>query len=207
MKVEDKNIHVVLDIETLGTKSGSAIVQIGAICLNPNLVESKLFFTKTIDLTSNHGMIMDFDTVRWWILQNEFAQHVVFDNKNQTSLVDALYEFNKWLFSCTTKHPGLQMWGYGADFDNALLKAAYDVCGINPYWTYKENMCLRTFAKLYPEVARIKPEIPHIAINDAIAQAEWLEELLFAHGIILPNKIQEDQIKIEPVTPDDGIPF
>ena len=41
MKVEDKNIHVVLDIETLGTKSGSAIVQIGAVCLNPNLPNTK----------------------------------------------------------------------------------------------------------------------------------------------------------------------
>ena len=54
-----------------------------------------------------------------------------------------------------------------------ILAAAYRAVGFDIGWPHWGNRCLRTLLAMHP-VDRVKPEVPHVALSDAIAQARTL---------------------------------
>jgi len=138
---------VMLDIETLGTKPGSAIVQVAAVRFDrktgvsdevkPNQVHCR-HFDRYVDLESNLklGLTMDAGTVEWWLQQDDEARKIF--EKPKFPLCSVLWEFQKWLGkeSC--------VWGNGATFDNVLMRAAYNACGESKPWSFRLDRDLRT---------------------------------------------------------------
>lgn len=70
------------------------------------------------------------------------------------------------------------MWGNGVDFDNVILRNAYDAVSIEPFWKHWNNRCVRTIVELGRN-AGIDPKKTlqfegdqHNALADAIHQAK-----------------------------------
>lgn len=162
--------HISLDLETMGTSPGAAIVAIGAARFDPFADAVADTFYRAIDLQSclEAGLTIDAGTLQWWMSQEDAARNALF--KDTVPLRTALSDFANWV----SQHPGpSQVWGNGADFDNAVLAQAYKVTDLRAPWVFWNSRCLRTIKYL---VQGHPLELPragthHNALDDAVYQA------------------------------------
>jgi hypothetical protein len=75
------------------------------------------------------------------------------------------------------------VWGFGADFDIAILQSLFRDYGIPPPWPYKLNRCGRTVTALCPQRRPPRNGMSHNALDDAIYQAHTIRDSLIA----IPN--------------------
>ena len=124
-------VDVVLDLETFGVAPGSAVVSIGAVC-----VDSGDEFYTVIDKPSG---AVDAESVRWWLEQAEDVRGAV---KSGQPEVLVLSMFSVWL----NRQRGdgeLRLWG-SEDFDTVILGEAYARNGMERPWRYREPRGMRT---------------------------------------------------------------
>lgn len=165
--------HVMLDLETLGTRPGCAILSIGAIAFDPSRNWMGPSFYSVINRASCRKISLHEDqgTLAWWHRQSEAAREVLVeaDSVAATSIGDALEAFSAYLkpFSGSRR-----IWGNGSDFDNAILAHIYAVTGRPLPWRYTNNRCYRTTKNLVTRVA-VPPRlgVHHNALDDARHQA------------------------------------
>ena len=160
------NNNIMVDIETMGTEFDSAIVSIAAVKFDDTKVNQE--FNQSVSLVSSMdvGLSVSAETILWWIKQKNTISDSFSYSKN--NIVDVLNNFNDFIGwrPC--------IWGNGSDFDNVILDNAFKCCGIKKGWTYKGNRCYRTMSKLFPNIEYTPPKESHVAIYDAISQAEHL---------------------------------
>ena len=85
--------HVMLDIETLGNKTNSVILSIGACYFNPETGDIGDTFNRHINVEDcvKSGLDMDASTVLWWMGQSKDAQSKITQGqKTSISLLHAL---------------------------------------------------------------------------------------------------------------------
>lgn len=165
---------IMLDLETMGNDSKSAIIAIGAVAFNDNNVVDK-FYTQ-INLTSSmrNGGFVDGSTVMWWLKQSDEARAAFADNDNAPHLQSALLEFGNWY----NKVNGGEVWGNGAMFDNSILSSAYKNCGFEQPWKLWDDMCYRTVKNMNKHIKLNRVGTYHNAVDDAESQALHLIEIL-----------------------------
>ncbi len=160
--------HVMVDLETFGSRPGSVIASIGAVAFDPVTGEMGATFTSVVDPASCTalGLTMDADTVIWWLKQGESARAAL-TNGGGALLPDALRAFNLYWKLVGGTH----FWGHGGNFDDPMLAAAYHAAGLTPPWRYSASRCTRTIFDL----AGVSPDraegVHHTALDDARAQA------------------------------------
>jgi hypothetical protein len=111
--------HVMLDLETFGTKPGSVLRSIGAVTFN---LEGQIGaeFYRNIDEASCifRGLTKDPATVKWWSQQSPEAQAALLVDPRP--LDDVVYAFHSWF----RQHKGIKVWAQGSNFDPILWEAA-----------------------------------------------------------------------------------
>lgn len=169
--------HIMLDIETLGTGSQSAIIQIGAIAFNIELaVRFGQQFKVNIDLRDSlkNGFEVDGDTIYWWMQQGQAARDSVTVGK-KSSVAGALGDFSRFVKS---QNSGVQVWGNGATFDNVIVSEAYRRMNIKRPWSFRNDRDIRTIMSLpvkresiayFPQQKGLK----HDALEDCRRQLNW----------------------------------
>lgn len=162
--------EVMIDLETMGKRPGSAIIAIGAVHFNESDILDQLYVNVDIGSCVKHELVMDAETVLWWMAQpDEARQALLCDNE---SLPSALLRFSSWF------PRGASLWGNGSDFDNVILRDAYVAAKMSQPWHYQQNRCYRTmkgeFADV-PEPDRIGTK--HNALEDALHQAMHLQAI------------------------------
>ena len=170
--------HIMLDLETMGTKPGSAITQIGAVDfdLEGGMGEG---FSVNISLRScgEHGMTFDPDTIGWWMKQEEAARRAVFEGAKY-DLKRGLQTFAKYVRDVE----GQFMWGNGAGFDNVLLACAYDKIALDRPWKFWDDRDMRTVVSLAKmmgiDVPWERVGVAHVALDDAKTQALYVQRVL-----------------------------
>ncbi len=171
-------MHIMLDIETLGTAPGSVITSIGAVMFVParQLISDE--FYRRVDPVSCQalGMTIDAPTVMWWMGQSESARSEL--QKSGLHISEALQDLSTWF----GRFPVIEgVWGNGAGFDNAHMEAAYRINGTRRPWKYSQDRCYRTMKSVFPGIPM--PECVgthHNALDDARFQAMHLIEILKA---------------------------
>lgn len=165
---------IMVDLETLGTTPGCIILSIGAVEFDRFTGSLGREFYSVISKGSciDHNLFADTKTLAWWEQQEDAAKTVLTaaENDSASSLVHVLAEFKSF---CTHGTFDANIWGNGANFDNAILEFAYHAVGFLPGWRYNKNRCFRTLVDLAgPDVAwgeRIG--VYHNALDDAKTQA------------------------------------
>ena len=163
-------IQVMLDLETMGTASDSAIIAIGAVKFTDTAVLEKFYVNVSLQSCIDVGLKIDGDTVMWWMQQSEEARASFTDNAVHINL--ALQMFSKWI------NGDKQVWGNGASFDNAILSSAYSKCQLSQPWKFWNDRCYRTIKSLYPEIKLQRVGTYHKALDDAESQALHLIEIM-----------------------------
>lgn len=163
--------NVMLDLETMGNNSNSAIIAIGAVSFDYRGIGSE--FYEQINLASSmaHGMSIDASTVIWWMQQKDEARKKFFDNESAQSLEKALKKFSKW-------YQGGEVWGCGAAFDNVILSNAYKNSSIEKPWAFWNDRCYRTIRDMNPDVSFERIGTHHNALDDAKSQAFHLIKII-----------------------------
>ena len=166
--------HIMIDLETFGTRPGSMIVSIGAVIFDPHSDAVGGQFHTGIRPESRAGTI-DPSTVMWWMQQADAARAALIQRiETGENLGAALLRLHAFI---STVNPPC-VWGNGATFDIAMLEDAFTRERIPIPWEYRGVRCFRTIAsELSEPYDWVKPTIAHDALADAIAQAKTLQNI------------------------------
>ncbi|MEI6177669.1 MAG: 3'-5' exonuclease [Verrucomicrobiota bacterium] len=163
--------NIMLDIETLGNRPGSAIVWIGAVKFGEGKILDEFYIRINAESCIQIGLQMDTSTVLWWLKQADGPRLEI--TKPGVDIAVALAEFSKWVAD-----PDACVWGNGAAFDNALLDAAYHAASRRTPWKYSNDRCYRTVKSLHPYIPMERSGEHHHALDDARDQAHHLMDIL-----------------------------
>ncbi|HDF2343774.1 TPA: 3'-5' exoribonuclease [Morganella morganii] len=183
--------HLMIDLETMGNKPDSAIVAIAAVPFDmvSGVTDDALFY-EVIDLRSSekYGGSIDADTVLWWLGKSENARCEITNSTKMIDLPVALTRLNSFTFEFCEER--VQVWGNGSNFDNVILRTAYENCEINPFWRHWNDRDVRTIVELGRN-AGIDPkkDFPfvgeaHNALDDALHQVNYVVAI---HQHLLKN--------------------
>ncbi|ELD0487441.1 3'-5' exoribonuclease, partial [Escherichia coli] len=172
-------IHLMIDLETMGKNPDAPIISIGAIFFDPQTGDMGPEFSKTIDLETAGGVI-DRDTIKWWLKQSREAQSAILTD--EIPLDDALLQLREFIAENSGEF-FVQLWGNGANFDNVILRRAYERQGIPCPWRYHNDRDVRTIVELGKAIDfDARTAIPfegerHNALDDARYQAKYVSAI------------------------------
>lgn len=166
--------HVMIDIETMGKGSFSAIVSIAAVRFDFRTGKSSESIEMSVSLQSclDAGLKVDASTVVWWMEQNDEARRALLSN-SQISISTALDALNAFI---TDKD---KVWGNSARFDLGLLENAYNMLKKPIPWKYYNERDVRTLVAFAPNVKKEYPRagIAHNALDDCKHQIGYCCEI------------------------------
>lgn len=173
--------HLMIDLETMGNKPDSAIVAIGAVPFDMvSGVTDDAIFYEVVELRSSasYGGSIDADTVLWWLDKSDNARSEITNSEKAIDLPVALANLNTFVSAYCDER--IQVWGNGSNFDNVILRSAYEHCGITPFWKHWNDRDVRTIVELGRN-AGIDPkkDFPfvgdaHNALDDALHQVNYV---------------------------------
>ena len=156
--------RVMLDLETLGTAPGAAVLSIGAVGFDENGPTGETFY-RQIRLSSCQaaGLEIDAETLAWWLDQDDAAKDVLTGGDDLESVLDAFVEWYP--------DDADEIWANSPAFDCAILERAGEAVGIDMPWQFYEARDVRTIRSLPAAVELDRTGIEHDALDDAIHQA------------------------------------
>lgn len=163
--------RVMVDIETLGTDPGCAVISIGAVQFDGDGLGDT--FTRSISLSScqDAGLTIDAGTLEWWLEQDEDAQHVLTGGDD---LAGVLRDFTSWM---GVVQPD-EMWANSPSFDCVILASAFDAVDMDVPWEFWEQRDCRTVKNLPCALDVDHDGTDHDALDDARYQARVVMETL-----------------------------
>jgi hypothetical protein len=178
-------MHIMIDIETMGTRPTAPIVSLGAVAFDADGIHKK--FYRVVDLASavDGGAVIEPGTVIWWLSQSDEARVALTDDITEP-LSDVLEAFALWVTALPGGPSALRgVWGNGATFDNVLVAEAYKRLDMLTPWPFWKDRCYRTVKNMYPAVELVRDGTHHHALADAETQALHLIEISKAAGGVL----------------------
>lgn len=162
--------HIMLDLETWGTRPGCAVRSIGALEFDPATGETGLEFHRYIDdgACESVGLTRDPRTEAWWADQDEAAR--VQFNQAAMPLYEVVKTFDHWFCRVAAEY----VWAHGASFDPPIWEAACVAVGKAAPWLFWNLRDTRTLFALSGTDLRSIPRdgIHHDALDDCRHQAQ-----------------------------------
>lgn len=161
--------HLMVDIETLGSRPGAVIASIGAVVFTAERVVSEFECNVSITAAQAEGLRFDAETILWWLRQSKAATEATFTLRAMSTF-DALTD----LASYAADERVVDYWSHGATFDLVLLNEASLITGAPQL--IKDFRRARDTRTLY-EITGVNPKTfmgtgtAHNAVDDARAQA------------------------------------
>jgi len=176
--------HIMIDIETMATTQGAAIVSIGAVRfdLERRIKYGGEFYRELAWKKQNREICKK--TVEWWklqILDNTEMKQVLCGTDNLDEVLPELSSF----ISEYSRSSGAHIWSNGPSFDIAILEHAYNEAMVEPAWEYWKLMDCRTARYLCNDKRggwQARQRIAHNAISDCKQQ---ISELLNCHRVLM----------------------
>lgn len=133
---------LMLDIETLGTRPGCAILEIAASGFIPGRPDpvGPRFYAK-IDLLDSlaHGLTACGETAAWHLSKRYLG------SLRGESLSGALRRFSAFI---ARHYPGRPVWAWGMDFERKILEPAVAAVSLPMPWEYRLSCDARSFFTL-----------------------------------------------------------
>lgn len=164
--------QVMIDLETMSSRSNATICSIGAVKFDNNKILDTFYCTIDAKTCKEAGLHICKDTIEWWAKQNKEAFNELL--RNTIPLSDALNNFTEWFGP-----KSLSVWGNGAAFDNVIMDNAYKALDRKIPWSYWDDRCYRTVKALFNWIPEDKREgVYHNALDDALHQTKHLMKIL-----------------------------
>lgn len=178
---------VSIDLETLGIRPGSVITQIGLCAFNRRPSSGGTASKSSTNILVapqsmiDMGFSLDWSTIAWWMKQAE-TPRVRMAEQFGKHINAALHSVGDWFVeNCGMNLKSYSVWGHGSGFDCTQLEIAFQKLQLPVPWDFRQVRDLRTLIDLEPAsaVARPVPHVEHDAMDDAVAQAEWIQRLTY----------------------------
>ena len=170
-------MHVMIDLETMGTRPDAPIIAIGAVAFDEKAIHSEFYVVVDLADSVAEGGVMDPNTVLWWMKQSDEARAEFAREGQELGL--ALGMFREWIGPYADG-----VWGNGASFDNVILSEAYRRMGNEAPWPFWKDRCYRTM-KSISAVPMERGGTHHNALDDARTQAIHLQMISKDMGGVL----------------------
>lgn len=176
--------HLMIDLESMGKKPTAPIVAIGAVFFDPQSGVLGAEFYAAVDLSSAmaQGATPDGDTILWWLKQSAEARAALCTDDTR-HITDALSELSAFISRNSDNPRYLKVWGNGANFDNVILRSAYERAGHTCPWQFWNDSDVRTMVLLGKQL-EFDPKrnmpfdgIAHNALSDARHQAKYVSAI------------------------------
>lgn len=173
--------NLMIDLETMGKKPNAPIVSIGAVFFNPQSGELGPEFYAVVSLESamESGAVPDGDTILWWMKQSAEARAAICID-DVMPISDALSELDHFIVRNADNPKYMKVWGNGANFDNVILRGAFERAGQLCPWAFWNDHDVRTIVTLGRTIGfDPKRDMPfdgdmHNAQADARHQAKYV---------------------------------
>lgn len=164
-------MNITFDLETLG-KLNAPIVQLGAVKFTDG-GEVTDEFIREIKLSSltRYGFEVDFETVGWWMGQDDKAIKSVFCTGNGVDIRLALLEFTNWL----GKAGNYSYWSH-ATFDPPILNYNYQRVGLKNPIPFVLHRDIRTITHFTGKLDVERVGVHHNALDDCRYQAAYISK-------------------------------
>ncbi len=158
-------MHLMVDIETLGITSRAPVIELAVV---------KFHDEDVLDGFSSHvypdfsKSVPDVSTLAWWNKQE--AKCPI--HEGAPSFPSTIESLGGWL----SNTPIDGVWANAPSFDLVILQNLADAHGISMPWAFRHFRDVRTVGVIGKRLGLTRPEptTPHIALADAVAQAEWV---------------------------------
>nr|WP_237731291.1 3'-5' exonuclease [Lelliottia amnigena] len=173
-----------IDLETMSLKPSAPIVAIGAVFFEPQTGDLGAEFYTAVNLSSDMalGAVPDGDTILWWLKQSSEARAAICTD-DTLPISDALSELSAFISRNSENPRYLKVWGNGANFDNVILRAAYERAGHICPWQFWNDSDVRTIV-LLGRLLGFDPKrdmpfdgVAHNALADARHQVKYLSAI------------------------------
>jgi len=162
---------LMLDLETLGTRPTSVIIQLGACYFDRNTDETGLpnigdTFLVNICIGSSlmQGLTVDKQTIDWW--REQKSKTWLVDSPNDIN--EALEKFQKFISIKVDA-----VWSH-ATFDFPILVNAFQACNLKLPFHYRTARDIRTLVDLSGlDYNKEKKDKTHDALEDCIYQVQY----------------------------------
>lgn len=170
--------HLMVDLESFGTKSKSAISSIGAVefDLATGAIGRQFYQTINIQSCMDLGLGLDGQTIYWWLGQSEESRMALLQNNK--NIREVLFEFRKFIQTLGVSE--LMVWGNGSRFDLGLLHDAYDVCRKESIpWNFRNERDVRTYIMDHLEIKDLTERIgtQHHPVDDCLHQISYCSKV------------------------------
>lgn len=165
--VKEREMQVMIDIETMDNRPTSAIVSIGAVKFGPHTGQLGGTFYANVHLESSvaAGLTTSASTIMWWMQQSNEARQAL--TENATTLYDALSGLSEFV-----RPSGCNVWAHSPAFDLVILDNAYRALNQYAPWSHRKTRCARTIYDLAGiDLSAYSEGTIHNALDDAICQA------------------------------------
>lgn len=156
-----EHLHVMIDIETLGTCSDAVVLSIGAVKFN---LQDKFYTTLNVDEELKTDAKVSADTLLWWLDHKEVKDVAMLSDINSEPNYDKLSRLLEFVEPCE------YFWSKGINFDFPILDNCLRRYGLEPKWRYNKLRDFRTLEALTTH-SPISPA-SHNALDDAVEQAK-----------------------------------
>ena len=174
-------MHIMIDIETMGTRPTAPIISLGAVAFDAECIHKKFYRVVDLEDSVAGGAIIESSTVMWWLSQGGEARAALTSDITEP-LREVLYAFSLW----AGEVKGISgVWGNGVAFDNVLVAEAYKRLGMTVPWPFWKDRCYRTVKNMFQEVELVRDGTHHYALADAETQARHLIEINKKYGFVL----------------------
>lgn len=158
--------HLMLDIETLGTRPGCVVMSVALVAFADEAKQVQI--NLGVAEQQARGLETDAQTQTWWTQQDPAAWYAATCNPLPVGVaLDYLTQWIQW--AAGGAEP--LIWCHGATFDAPILGELYRRFERSPpwqFWNVRDTRTLYDLAGVNVKDFAVPP--PHVALNDAIAQ-------------------------------------
>jgi hypothetical protein len=159
---------VMIDLETLGTTPDSVVLEVAAVCFDPEerILGPHCVYEVSLRSPDQQLRAIDEGTLMWWAAQVAGGNTMPGLHGGMTlrdSMLNLCEFLRKWHLG------GGEVWSWGIDFDLGILADAMADYQIDLPWAYHKQRDARTLCKVL-RVDR-SGETQHRALDDAMAEA------------------------------------
>lgn len=172
--------HLMIDLETMGTRFDAPVLAIGAVYFDPDTGRLGEQFYRHIDMEDafRYGKVSG-STVKWWLKQSDNARAAI-TRDDGILAAQAFTEFQAFVLNGSAGDR-VKPWGNGATFDITILEYAFlriiDRAAPWKFWSIRDCRTIKDVAEpLNISVAELKG-VAHHALDDAVHQAKWVSAM------------------------------
>lgn len=185
----ERRIDIMVDIETLGNKTESTIIQIGAIAFDIRTGEHVKRFNRIADIEKNEKEVsVTASTLKWWLKTNKDLFEELL-NSGEGSSESLVREFRGWVTYLQEEYgsKNVYLWGNGILFDNKILQYHMESLGLGYPIFYRNDRDVRTLLELTAFKTGLSEKEVKDVFNDELLEAhnaydDVIYQIQLAHG-------------------------